>query len=85
MVKIEVEVGKQGTLTPVAHLRPVKVAGSTVEMATLHNAFEVRPFGSLCSSIVVTMPTPVGNAPIIAKNVARSIKPRQPPSEVGQR
>ena len=31
-----------GTLTPVAHLTPVKVAGSTVARATLHNLDEVR-------------------------------------------
>lgn len=35
-------VGRTGTLTPVAHMKPVKVAGSTVERATLHNLDEVR-------------------------------------------
>ena len=35
-------VGRTGTLTPVAHMRPVKVAGSTVSRATLHNLQELR-------------------------------------------
>jgi DNA ligase (NAD+) len=35
-------VGRTGTLTPVAHMRPTKVAGSTVARATLHNLDEVR-------------------------------------------
>ena len=35
-------VGRTGTLTPVAHLRPTKVAGSTVARATLHHLDEVR-------------------------------------------
>ncbi len=35
---IELSVGKQGTLTPVAHLDPVRLAGTTVSRASLHNA-----------------------------------------------
>jgi DNA ligase (NAD+) len=41
LLKIEVQVGKTGMLTPVAHLEPVKLAGTTVSRASLHNADEI--------------------------------------------
>jgi DNA ligase (NAD+) len=38
LLDIQLQVGKLGTLTPVAHLEPVRLAGTTVSRASLHNA-----------------------------------------------
>jgi DNA ligase (NAD+) len=42
---IKIQVGKTGTLTPVAYLKPVKIAGSTVSRASLHNRDEIQRLG----------------------------------------
>jgi len=42
---IQVQIGRTGAATPVAHLRPVHIAGSLVKRATLHNIDEIGRLG----------------------------------------
>jgi DNA ligase (NAD+) len=53
LLDIRVNVGRTGRVTPFGVMEPVFVAGSTVEMATLHNASEVRRKGVLIGDTVV--------------------------------
>ncbi|GAB3431688.1 NAD-dependent DNA ligase LigA [Actinophytocola sediminis] len=53
LLDIQVNVGRTGRVTPFAVMDPVKVAGSTVALATLHNASEVRRKGVLIGDRVV--------------------------------
>jgi DNA ligase (NAD+) len=53
LLDIRVNVGRTGRVTPFAFMEPVKVAGSTVSLATLHNADEVRRKGVLIGDRVV--------------------------------
>ncbi|CAM3402547.1 NAD-dependent DNA ligase LigA [Dermacoccus barathri] len=53
LLDIAVNVGRTGRVTPFGVMEPVTVAGSTVEMATLHNAFEVKRKGVLIGDTVV--------------------------------
>jgi DNA ligase (NAD+) len=50
---IRVNVGRTGRVTPYGVMEPVRVAGSTVEMATLHNQHEVKRKGVLIGDMVV--------------------------------
>ncbi len=53
LLDIKVGVGRTGRVTPYGVMEPVKVAGSTVERATLHNASEVKRKGVLIGDTVV--------------------------------
>ena len=53
LLDIQVNVGRTGRVTPFGVMEPVFVSGSTVEMATLHNGFEVARKGVLIGDTVV--------------------------------
>lgn len=53
LLDIKVSVGRTGRVTPFAFMEPVKVAGSTVTNATLHNQEEIKRKGVLIGDVVV--------------------------------
>ena len=53
LLDIKVSVGRTGRVTPFAYMQPVKVAGSTVTNATLHNAQEIIRKGILIGDTVL--------------------------------
>lgn len=75
LLNINPEVARMGIVTPVAILKPVYVAGSTVSRATLHNQDEVKRRGVLIGDTVVirkagdVIPEVVG--PVLADRVGR--------------
>ena len=71
LLDIKVSVGRTGRVTPFAFMEPVKVAGSTVTNATLHNQEEIERKGVLIGDTVVirkagdVIPEVLG--PVVAK------------------
>ncbi|HUO75705.1 MAG TPA: NAD-dependent DNA ligase LigA [Candidatus Paceibacterota bacterium] len=50
---IQVQVGRTGVLTPVAHLKPVYIGGTTITRATLHNMDEIERLGVKIGDTVI--------------------------------
>lgn len=73
---IEVQVGRTGVLTPVAHLKPVRLAGVEVRRATLHNASELSRKDVRIGDVVL-----VRRAGDVIPEVVKSLPERRSGSE----
>ncbi|WP_394250020.1 NAD-dependent DNA ligase LigA [Arthrobacter pityocampae] len=85
LLDILVNVGRTGRVTPFGLMEPVKVAGSTVSMATLHNQEVVKAKGVLIGDVVVlrkagdVIPEIVG--PVMALRDPEKVRPFVMPTE----
>ncbi|MFN7160353.1 MAG: NAD-dependent DNA ligase LigA [Candidatus Gracilibacteria bacterium] len=77
LLKITVQVGRTGVLTPVANLQPVRLAGVTVARATLHNMDEVEKLDIREGDYVV-----VKRAGEVIPKVIKTIPERRDGSEI---
>jgi DNA ligase (NAD+) len=78
LLDIKVSVGRTGRVTPFAFMEPVKVAGSTVTNATLHNQEEIERKGVLIGDTVIirkagdVIPEVLG--PVLEKRTGKELK-----------
>jgi len=77
LLDIKVSIGRTGRVTPFAFMEPVKVAGSTVTNATLHNASEIVRKGVLIGDVVVIRKAgdviPEVLAPVIEQRTGKEV------------
>ncbi len=72
ITRIDVQVGRTGALTPVAHLKPVELSGVIVRRATLHNQEEIDKKDIREGDLVI-----VQRAGDVIPEVVKAIKPKR--------
>ena len=77
LLSIDIQVGRTGVLTPAANLAPVRLAGTTVSRATLHNLNFIRERDIRIGDTVV-----VRKAGEIIPEILESVKSERDGSEV---
>ena len=77
IISIDVQVGRTGVLTPTANLEPVRLAGTTVSRATLHNAQFISELDIRLGDTVV-----VRKAGEIIPEIVRAVKEKRTGDEV---
>ena len=77
LVSIDIQVGRTGVLTPIANLSPVRLAGTTVSRATLHNAQFIAERGIRLGDTVV-----VRKAGEIIPEIVRSLPEKRTGEEI---
>lgn len=70
---IQVQVGRTGVLTPVAHLKPVHIGGTTITRATLHNLDEIRRLDVRIGDTVI-----VGRAGDVIPDILKALPDLRP-------
>jgi len=78
LLDIEISVGRTGAVTPIAILKPVKLAGTTVSRASLHNADEIERLGIRIGDTVYVKKA----AEIIPKVISIDLSKRKEDAEV---